>query len=117
LLSPVCGPAVGGQAKDLHRLADLLGDDHDLGVLRERLTSGRLHVGADVDGIVGLIEHRQAELQAQALVLGGRVYAEKPAVFVRRMRRAWDAGRELSAASGQPQPAELAQATRAHPTG
>jgi hypothetical protein len=117
LLSPGCGPAVRGQAKDLHRLSDLLGDDHDLGVLRERLTGGRLQVAADVDGIVGLIEHRRAELQAQAFVLGGRVYGEKPSAFVRRMRRSWAAGRKLDAASGQPQPVELAQATRAHSSG
>lgn len=115
LLSPVCGPAIRGQAKDLHRLSDLLGDDHDLGVLRERLTGDASHVAADVDGIVGLIEHRQAELRAEAFHLGSRIYAEKPGAFVRRMRRSWRAGRALRAAAGQPQPAELAQATRAHP--
>jgi CHAD domain-containing protein len=113
LLAPVGGPAIRGQAKDLHRLADLLGDHHDLDVLRRRLTDGSVHAAADVDGIVGLIEHRQAELEGEALSVGSRVYAEKPAAFVRRMRSAWRAGRALQDTAGQPQPAELAQATRA----
>ncbi|HEX3833731.1 MAG TPA: CHAD domain-containing protein [Solirubrobacteraceae bacterium] len=117
LLAPVGGPAIRGQAKDLHRLADLLGDHHDLGVLRRRLTDEPLPVGADVDGIVGLIEHRQAELEGEALALGSRIYAEKPGAFVRRMRRAWRAGRALEDGAGQPQPVELAQATRANPAG
>jgi CHAD domain-containing protein len=116
-LAPVSGPAIRGQAKDLHRLSDLLGDHHDLGVLRRRLTGEPLPVAADVDGIVGLIEHRQAELEGEALALGRRVYAENPRAFVRRMRSAWRAGRALQAGVGQPQPAELARATRANPGG
>ncbi len=115
LLAPVDGPAVRGQAKDLHRLANLLGDLHDLHVLRGRLTDEPVHVAADVDGIVGLIEHRQAELEGEAFSLGSRIYAEKPGAFVRRMRSAWRAGRALQHVAGQPQPAELAQATRANP--
>ena len=107
LLASVGGPAIRGQAKDLHWLSDLLGDDHDLGVLRQRLTDGSLRAATDVDGIAGLIEHRQAELRAEAFTLGERIYAEKPAAFVRRLRRSWRAGRALATAAGQPQPAEL----------
>jgi CHAD domain-containing protein len=115
LLTAVAGPAVRGQAKDLHRLSDLLGDDHDLAVLRRRLANP-LPVAADVDGVVGLIDHRRAELEGEAFSLGARIYAEKPRTFVRRMRSAWRAGRAIHDATGQPQPAELAQATRAGPT-
>jgi CHAD domain-containing protein len=116
-LASVGGPAIRGQAKDLHRLSDLLGDHHDLGVLRRRLTDEPLPVAADLDGVVGLIEHRQAELEGEALALGRRIYTEKPGAFVRRLCNAWRAGRALQAGTGQPQPAELAQATRANPTG
>lgn len=115
-LAPVGGPAIRGQAEDLHRLADVLGDHHDLGVLRRRLTNDPPHVAADVDGLIGLIGHRQAELEGQAFDLGSRVYAEKPGAFVRRMRSAWRAGRALQSGSDQPRPAELAQATRASST-
>jgi CHAD domain-containing protein len=113
-LAPVGGPAIRGQAKDLQRLSDLLGDHHDLVVLRRRLTDEPLPVAADLDGAVGLIEHRQAELEGEAFALGSRIYAEKPGAFARRMRSAWCAGRALQGGAGQPQPAELAQATRAN---
>jgi CHAD domain-containing protein len=73
LLAPICGPAVRGQAKDAHRLADLLGDDHDLGVLRKTLTHDHLDVAVDLDAVVRLVDHRRAELQIEALHIGERV--------------------------------------------
>jgi CHAD domain-containing protein len=115
LLSEVAGPACAGQAKDAHRLADLLGDDHDLVVLRQALTGEASHTAADLDAVVGLIDHRQQELRRQALQLGARVYAEKPRVFVRRMRAMWRAGRGQEAVAADHRPAELAQATRTAP--
>lgn len=93
LLAPICGPAAAGQAKDAHRLADLLGDDHDLGVLRQTLTGEPLDVAVDLIAVVRLIDHRREELQTQAIRLGGRVYAETPKAFRQRMRRCWKAGR------------------------
>ena len=117
LLATVCGPAVAGQAKDLHRLADLLGDGHDLSVLRRRLTEDPPPVAADVDAILGLIDHRQAELEGEALAIGARVYAEKPKAFLRRMRKSWRAGRAVNDRAGQPPPAQLAHATRVTSTG
>jgi len=115
LLSAVAGPACAGQAKDAHRLADLLGDDHDLAVLRRALTDEPVHVPADLDAVVGLIDHRRLELRRQALALGGRVYAEKPKPFVRRMRTMWRAGRGRQTVAAEQHPAELAQATRIAP--
>ena len=113
LLSAVAGPVCAGQAKDAHRLADLLGDDHDLVVLRHALAGEASHAVADLDAVAGLIDHRQEELRRQALQLGGRVYAEKPKPFVRRMRAMWRAGRGQQAAAAVQRPAELAHATRA----
>jgi CHAD domain-containing protein len=113
LLSKVAGPACAGQAKDAHHLADLLGDDHDLVVLRDALRGEASHTTADLDAVLGLIAHRQEELRGQALQLGMRVYAERPKPFVRRMRAMWQAGRGQKAAAADQRPAELAQATRA----
>lgn len=113
LLPPICGPAVEGQAKDAHRLADLLGDDHDLGVLRQALVSGHIDAAVDLDAVVRLIDHRRAELQSEAVQLGARVYAEKPKAFARRMQRSWNAGRALPRVRLEQHPADLAQATRA----
>lgn len=113
LLGKVCGPAIRGEAKDAHRLADLLGDDHDLGVLRGTLTAGHLDVAVDLDALIALIDHRRGELQTEAVHLGSRVYGEKPKAFRRRMRRSWAAGRAVARAPFEQDPAELAQATRA----
>jgi CHAD domain-containing protein len=112
LLSDVAGPACAGQAKDAHHLADLLGDDHDLVVLRDALTGEASHTATDLDAVLGLIGHRQEELRRQAILLGERVYAEKPKPFVRRMRAMWRAGRGQKAVATDQRPAELAQATR-----
>ncbi len=112
LLSAVAGPACVGQAKDAHRLADLLGDDHDLVVLRQALTAEASHAAVDLDAVLGLVAHRQQDLRRQALQLGARVYAEKPKLFVRRMRVMWRAGRGQVAVGADQHPAELAQATR-----
>jgi CHAD domain-containing protein len=113
LIGPICGPAIRGQAKDAHRLADLLGDDHDLGVLRQTLTRDHVAIAVDLDAVVGLIDHRREELQTEAIHIGQRVYAEKPKAFRRRMRRSWNAGRAVARAPLEQDPTELAQATRA----
>lgn len=83
LLAPVCGPIVAGAAEEADSLAELLGDDHDLGVLREKV--------ADLDSLVTLIDARRAELQMQAFVRGRRLYAENPRAFIIRLRRLWKA--------------------------
>ena len=62
----VAGPAMAGQAKDAHHLADRLGDDHDLGVLQDALAHGRVHAPVDLDAVVGLIVHRRLALQTEA---------------------------------------------------
>ncbi len=112
LLAPVAGPAVGGHAKDAHHLADLLGDDHDLGVLRDTLTRDVPPGAGDVDTLVKLTDHRRAELQDEAIRVGQRVYAESPNAYARRMRRAWAAGRAVARVRFERDPAELAAATR-----
>lgn len=112
LLAPISGPAVQGHAKDAHRLADLLGDDHDLALLRQALASDAVPVPADVDAVVKLIDHRRGELQAEAVHIGARVYGESPKAFRRRMRRTWNAGRDAAMVPLESHPAELAQAMR-----
>lgn len=82
LLSDVGGEIVAGHAKDAHALADLLGDEHDLAVLREALDA----LPALADDVVALIDRRRAELAAEAFGLGRRVYAEKRRHFAARMR-------------------------------
>ena len=116
LLASVAGPVLAGQVKEAHRLADQLGDDHDLGVLREALTRGSVHAPVDLDAVVGLIDHRRDTLQTEALYVGARVYAEKPGAFIRRTRELWKAGRDQARAARAQHPVQLAEATRVpHP--
>ncbi len=112
LLAPTCGPTVRGHVKELDRLADLLGDDHDLAVLGHELTRDGTQVAADLGAVLGLIDHRRTELQSEAAHVGARAYAETPKAFRRRMRGSWSAGRALARTPREQHPAELAAATR-----
>jgi CHAD domain-containing protein len=79
-------------AEEAHELTDLLGDHHDLTVLREDLHQRRL--GAEETRALGAaIDARQAELADAAFPLGHRLYAERPKDFDRRLRRYWEAWR------------------------
>ena len=69
------------QAKEAKKLSKLLGEDHDLAVLAERVDDDRLHT---------LIDARRAELLEQSRDLGRRIYAERPKAFARRARRYLD---------------------------
>ena len=113
LLAPVAGPVVKGQVKDAHRLADLLGDDHDLGVLKATLQGEPMTPPVDLDAVIGLIDHRRRELQTKALHLGARIYHESPKRFARRMRSSWKAGRAHARATREQRPAEIPDTVRA----
>jgi len=71
-------------------LSDLLGEEHDLGVLNRFLESGG---GAAPPLLLGLIERRRGEIRAAALALGGRLFAEKPEAFVRQVKQWWKVAR------------------------
>jgi CHAD domain-containing protein len=114
LLKPLSPGILGGAAKDAHRLADALGDVHDLALLDAAI--GRLEhtVPDDLEPLHGLIEHRGEELRDEAFALGDRVFAESPKRFCKRIERYWRAWRSAFQASAEHNPAELAEATR-HP--
>jgi CHAD domain-containing protein len=103
LLSPVCGPLMYGCAEEAEQLSELLGDDHDLGVLKQTISEINPGVGDDLAPLAELIDHRRAELQSQAMLLGRRLYAERPRSFVRRTQRYWKAGRKQATPALQTQ--------------
>ncbi len=77
ILTPLAIGPIGELADEFHQLADYLGDEHDLAVLRERVAaSGEL---------TSLIDRRRQELQEKALTLGERLYADKSKAFVHRL--------------------------------
>ncbi|MGI8594922.1 MAG: CHAD domain-containing protein [Solirubrobacteraceae bacterium] len=95
LLRPLWSGMMESQAHELGELSDLLGDDQDLANLGATVRSDEsvsASIATDLDPILELIERRRGELLPAALVLGRRVYAERPKAYVRRHRayaRAW----------------------------
>lgn len=84
-------------------LAQLLGDDHDLAVLRGGLTSGRWPIGpVDRDVVVSIVDAERLRLQVEARELGGFLYADEPTAWVARHGAWW--GHRLTCSSG-PRPA------------
>lgn len=78
-------------AAEAKRLADLLGDDHDLAVLREMLArdGDTLGCAAEIDTVLALGKRRQDQLRTESKPLGRRLFAEKQGNFGRRMERYW----------------------------
>jgi hypothetical protein len=96
LLCPIWPEAMAAHESDAKILSDLLGDDHNLSVLREtlRAESDKLGKDIDLDQFGALLERRQTELRAQAQAVGRRLLAEKPSALVTRWRSYWEAWRE-----------------------
>jgi CHAD domain-containing protein len=95
ILKPIRPGYTEGRGEEAHRLADLLGDDHDLAVLRQAL-SGSADMPCDcaaVEEILPLIDRRRAELQRDAFALGQGIYVERPRDFVARLGAYWKAWR------------------------
>jgi CHAD domain-containing protein len=90
LLAPAWPPVLGAQAEEAHALSELLGDDHDLALLRARIEHGTAlgpAAGADAGELLALVDARREQLRTQAWPLGERLYAERPKAFARRLRR------------------------------
>jgi hypothetical protein len=73
-------------------LSQLLGDDHDLALLKQAAVSFQID-GAQA--IIDLCERRQAELRAAAHPRAVRMYAEQPQHFADRMTVYWQSGRNM----------------------
>ena len=97
MLKPVSPGIVGGQAKEAHALSDLLGDDHDLAILRGALASGAGGLAVDLEAVIELIDRRREQLQSEAFRVGGRLYGESPKAFGRRLHSYWKVWRPAPA--------------------
>ena len=89
-LWPAPMKALAAEAK---LLADMLGDDHDLAVLRETLVRERDDLGdrEQIEALAALAQRRQDQLRAQAQTLGWRLFADTPADYCRRLHASWHA--------------------------
>ncbi|WP_158044673.1 CHAD domain-containing protein [Skermanella pratensis] len=92
LLTPVWPGTVGALAGEFGELGSLLGDEHDLAVLRCMLEAEEQVFGGPtlVRPLVGMIDQRRSDLQAVSRLLGARLYLDRPKVFMGRMEAWWD---------------------------
>ncbi|WP_313089505.1 CHAD domain-containing protein [Pseudomonas sp.] len=91
LLAPSWPKLMQLRSDALKRLADLLGDDHDLAMMQQLLQAqpalfGEPEVRERLDA---LIAERRSELQSAALGLGETLYREAPEQLVARWARYW----------------------------
>lgn len=93
LLEAVWDGSMPAYERRLKDLETWLGEDHNLVVLREKVTSEPNFYSspAQMAMFVRLIGKYQRELRASALELGGQIYEPKAQEVVKAMRKMWDA--------------------------
>jgi CHAD domain-containing protein len=79
-------------ARRAHELSDLIGEDHDLAILAQRAAErrDRFEDETAVGELAKLVEARRADLQRDAIGLGGRLYRKKPRKLVRPLEKRSD---------------------------
>ncbi len=89
-------PVVKARCTQQQYVSDLLGDDHDLAILRRTLLreAGRFEMHALVDDCLRLLAKRRAELQTDARFAAERLYAEPPEALADRFNTYWMTWRE-----------------------
>lgn len=111
ILRPIWPERLEELANEADRVGELLGDDHDLAVLRQMLNDDPDRFGdeGDREMLLALIDRRRTELEQEAMLLGGRFFRDRPRPFARRLKGYWKTwGRTTTAAGAtesQPAPA------------
>lgn len=85
-LEPLQPELIARLAKRSRRLADLLGDDHNLTVLRTRVAHSPLERHDRVH-LQRLIDHERATLERTALARARRMYRQPPVAFAAHLDR------------------------------
>jgi CHAD domain-containing protein len=92
VLRPVWSERLTALADEADRMAERLGDDHDLSVLRQRLSAEPGWFG-DVAELLTLIDRRRAELAQEFVPAAGPFFRDTPREFARRIKGRWKAWR------------------------
>jgi len=97
ILQPVWPEMMEPLAGQADHLGELLGDDHDLAVLCQRLTHDRERFGGEegLELLVALIDRRREELVGEATLLGHRLFQDSPQDFACRLKGYWTVWRKL----------------------
>jgi CHAD domain-containing protein len=99
ILRPLWPERMEELADEADRMTELLGDDHDAAVLRQKLTDDPERVGGagNVELLVALLDRRRTELQQEAITLGERFFQEPSRPFARGLKGYWKAFRSHAA--------------------
>jgi CHAD domain-containing protein len=91
VLDPMWPGLIGELADQTHKLANYLGRDHDLAVLRGKVLEHKdaFPDAAGCETLLALIDRCRGRLQEKAFLLGLRIYEEKPAAFGSRLGQYW----------------------------
>jgi CHAD domain-containing protein len=91
VLRPLWPERMEEQAAEADGMGDLLGDDHDLAVLRQTLTRDPQPVADDGEreALLALIDRRRAALAEEVLLLGDRFFQDRPKELARRLKGYW----------------------------
>ena len=91
LLEPMSPGPIGALADQTKKLSDYLGDDHDLAVLRAKITTHANQFPGPTGprALLALIDRCQDRLRARAFFVGRRIYDDPPAAFTARFERYW----------------------------
>ena len=82
-------------------LSQILGDEHDLSLLRAYVVEQADLTTEHQGSIVRMAQARQEELRHEAISRATLLLAERPKQFANRMAKYWAAGRDLQAADGR----------------
>ena len=101
LLQPIFPREMQDLTEQTHKLTQLLGDDHDLAVLRVKVTadSARLRGDNSLEGMLAALDSRRRELQEEAFSMADQVHGEKPKAFMCRLKDYWKTWRKQTKAT------------------
>lgn len=92
LLAPSWPKLMQLRSDSLKRLADMLGDDHDLAMMQQLIRQQPQLFGDALlaERLGNAIAQRRSELQSAALKLGGELFVDEPSELTARWKRYWD---------------------------
>lgn len=78
-----------GLTHSAHELSSLLGDDHDLAVLRSTLAEDPLRYGGhhSLEALLPILDCQRERLEQRAFALARQLYKDSPAAFAQRLER------------------------------
>jgi CHAD domain-containing protein len=104
LLEPAWTGSEHELGDQVHELSQLLGDDHDLAVVRQTLAADPVTYGGHrvLKDMFAVVDRQRQELERQAFALGRLLYKDPPKVFTSRIEGYWKTWRARPASQPAP---------------